>query len=71
MAMVMLLREFICFYLLTSVSCFVSADTENDNQQFCVCVPYWQCKEDYSGLIEDGIDIMDVRKRYVITSIES
>ncbi|CAH1992408.1 unnamed protein product [Acanthoscelides obtectus] len=29
--------------------------------QHCVCVPYWQCKEDYSGLIEDGIDIIDIR----------
>lgn len=33
------------------------------NQQFCVCVPYWQCKEDYSGLVGGSIDVVDVRKR--------
>lgn len=32
------------------------------NPIFCVCVPYWQCKEDYSGLIEDA-DPIDVRNR--------
>lgn len=29
--------------------------------QNCVCVPYWQCKDDFSGLIDDGVDIMDIR----------
>lgn len=32
-----------------------------DFTENCVCVPYWQCKEDFSGLIQDGIGIMDVR----------
>lgn len=32
-----------------------------DYSENCVCVPYWQCKEDYSDLIDDGIDIMDTR----------
>lgn len=32
--------------------------TEPEN---CICVPYYQCKEDFSGLVEDGVDIMDVR----------
>lgn len=27
----------------------------------CICVPYWQCKDDFSGLLQDGVDIMDVR----------
>ncbi|KRT79650.1 Trypsin, partial [Oryctes borbonicus] len=32
-----------------------------DVSENCICVPYWQCKEDYSGLIEDGVGIMDIR----------
>lgn len=32
--------------------------TEPEN---CICVPYYQCKEDFSGLVEDGVDIMDLR----------
>nr|CAH7753380.1 unnamed protein product [Callosobruchus chinensis] len=34
--------------------------------QHCVCVPYWQCKEDYSGLIEDGVDIIDIRATDIV-----
>lgn len=32
-----------------------------DFSENCICVPYWQCKEDYSGLVEDGVGIMDIR----------
>nr|ASN76825.1 prophenoloxidase activating factor 2 [Octodonta nipae] len=47
---------------------FISTTISNDiieyqshNQNYCICVPYYQCKEDYSGLAEDVIDIVDVR----------
>lgn len=60
-----------CFYLLIivvsdsvqTVNSFAEADDDiyETDYQNCVCVPYWQCKEDYSGLIEDGIDIIDIR----------
>lgn len=38
-------------------------DNNYDNKlnQNCVCVPYWQCKDDFSGLIDDGVDLMDIR----------
>lgn len=50
------------------VDSFVSneiSDNLNSSQNFCVCVPYWQCKEDYSGLVEEVIDIIDIRRRSV------
>lgn len=37
------------------------AETADSKEGFCVCVPYWQCKEDYSGFIEDGLNIIDIR----------
>lgn len=44
------------------VASFAESDTtEGSDYQHCVCVPFWQCKEDYSGLVEDGIDVMDIR----------
>lgn len=54
---------FSCF---TAVQSFFNNDVSDysiDDQQFCVCVPYWQCKEDYSGLLDDIINIVDIRKR--------
>ncbi|CAG9819659.1 unnamed protein product [Phaedon cochleariae] len=42
------------------VKCFAENDDSGGNDfQHCVCVPYFQCKEDYSGLIEEGVDVMD------------
>ncbi|KAG5882125.1 hypothetical protein JTB14_016888 [Gonioctena quinquepunctata] len=29
------------------------------DDRYCVCVPYWQCKEDFSGLIEEDTDTLD------------
>lgn len=60
--------EVAVIFLLTQ-QCFAvtSQDYEDDekldlhHQRYCMCVPYWQCKEDFSGFIEDGVDIMDVR----------
>lgn len=44
------------------ISNFLSMlDEPKESTQNCMCVPYWQCKEDYSGLVEDEVDIMDVR----------
>ncbi|XP_017783179.1 PREDICTED: trypsin-3-like isoform X1 [Nicrophorus vespilloides] len=51
-----------------SYSSFLQTTTFSDsfvevkNYNNCMCVPYWQCKEDFSGLVEeDGSDILDIR----------
>lgn len=36
-------------------------EDDNNDHESCICVPYWQCKEDFSGLLQDGVEIMDVR----------
>uniref|UniRef100_A0A6P7GR36 Phenoloxidase-activating factor 2 n=1 Tax=Diabrotica virgifera virgifera TaxID=50390 RepID=A0A6P7GR36_DIAVI len=48
--------------LLTFLQKVVNSSFDEQENQHCVCVPYWQCKEDYSGLVEDGGEVMDVRK---------
>lgn len=50
---------------------YVSLNDIIDNKlnQNCVCVPYWQCKDDFTGLIDDGVDLMDIR--YVSVSHKS
>lgn len=30
-------------------------------EQNCVCVPFWQCKDDFSGLFEEGMAFADTR----------
>lgn len=54
------------FYSLDKVNTIAGGNknriSEKENQH-CVCVPYWQCKEDYSGLVEDGGEVMDIRYR--------
>lgn len=49
-------------YLQTSMV----AETTVQTNKNCFCVPYWQCKEDFVGLVDDGADIMDIRYKYLI-----
>ncbi|CAH0561390.1 unnamed protein product [Brassicogethes aeneus] len=56
----------IVFAFFISCKAFSSNVDDNDYNdintlQVCVCVPYWQCKEDFSGLIEEGVGIVDIR----------
>lgn len=62
-SVVLLLNTFILISQKTSVyGSFTESDIVDEIEyQHCICVPFWQCKEDYSGLIEDGIDVMDIR----------
>nr|XP_022903429.1 coagulation factor X-like [Onthophagus taurus] len=39
----------------------INLKSKNITIENCICVPYWQCKEDFSGLIEDGLNIIDIR----------
>lgn len=38
------------------------SDNDDDTPNFCVCVPFYQCEEDFSGLIPNA-DPIDVRNR--------
>lgn len=68
--------EFMCLLILFTVALFYqfangflplnSDDYSMVNQQsykHCVCVAFWQCKEDFSGIDGDGISIMDIRAK--------
>lgn len=63
------MRYFQCALLFLSIRCCFTVTSQDYSDEeidphrhsYCICVPYWQCKEDFSGFIEDGVDIMDVR----------
>ncbi|XP_056639812.1 phenoloxidase-activating factor 2-like isoform X2 [Diorhabda sublineata] len=46
-----------CLQFLLKVKGLYDMDNEH-----CISVPYWQCKDDFSGLVEDGEGLMDVRR---------
>ncbi|CAH0550249.1 unnamed protein product [Brassicogethes aeneus] len=63
----MFLIQLIVFILISSTNSFSDdyyddyVENPTEELQNCVCVPYWQCKDDFSGLIEEGVDIIDKR----------
>lgn len=65
-----LLPYLVHFLSINSVDAFFSiglddysAYVQEESFKHCVCVPYWLCKEDLSGLDQDGIDKMDIRSK--------
>lgn len=54
-------------------SCVIGNDDvwteETKDLQACICVPYWQCKDDNSGVDTIGEDLMDIRQVTQMCSI--
>ncbi|XP_018319978.1 phenoloxidase-activating factor 2-like [Agrilus planipennis] len=48
-------------YLAENIIDELSSLPSTENSQACLCVPYWQCKDDFSGLLDDEADLIDVR----------
>ncbi|KAL3286107.1 hypothetical protein HHI36_000620 [Cryptolaemus montrouzieri] len=54
-----LLHVYIANCMVIKTEMFINQSTSYSS--FCVCMPYWQCKEDYSGLTDDVANIVDIR----------
>ncbi|KAF7272904.1 hypothetical protein GWI33_014341 [Rhynchophorus ferrugineus] len=52
---------FVLFSTIHTLNNF-SIYSEESHVQYCLCVPFWQCKEDFSGLDDNGLGV-DVRER--------
>ncbi|KAK9869101.1 hypothetical protein WA026_017339 [Henosepilachna vigintioctopunctata] len=59
--------HFSCFYAISgmSITTELTVNQSTQTNSFCVCMPYWLCKEDYSGLTDDISSVVDIRSMLV------